>query len=84
MVFGLEQPEMTRVEEIVVPPVEADETQENAAPKEEVVIKRTMRVLPPEWENSFGMPITSIGRVSLLEQIHFSGEWDILRAAKEL
>lgn len=88
MVFCLVDPEMIRVEEIVVPPADAVETKEtddiSSGINEEIVIKKTLRVLPPAWERSFGMPLYSISQVSLLEQTHFAGDWDILRPAKEI
>ncbi len=39
--------------------------------------------MPPEWEDTFGRPITSIGEINLLEQRHYAADWDVLRPAKE-
>ncbi len=48
MLFQLDEPEMIKVEEIVLPPQEADEPEENADVTE-VVIKKRMLVFPEEW-----------------------------------
>ena len=43
-----------------------------------IVIREKVQVYPLSWATSFGVP------VSYLEQHHYSGEWDVLRPAKEL
>ena len=82
MLFRLDEPEMVKTENIVLPPSEpeADDQEET----EEKTVKQTIYILPPEWENTFGRPIDSIAEVHLLEQEHYAGDWDILRPAKEL
>lgn len=47
-------------------------------------VQQIINILPPEWEDTFGRPITSIGEINLLEQRHYAADWDVLRPAKEL
>ena len=83
MLFQLDEPEMIKVEEIVLPPQEADEPEENADVTE-VVIKKRMLVFPEEWENSFGRPASSLSGIQMLTQEHYAKDWDVLRPAREL
>lgn len=41
-------------------------------------------IFPPEWEGTFGQPITSIAQVGILQQEHYAGNWDVLRPAAEI
>lgn len=75
LLFELDEPVVTRTETQVV---EQEETQE------EIVLKETIRSYPAAWQTSFGTPITYISRVSLLEQVHYAGDWDVLRPAREI
>lgn len=50
----------------------------------DVDVQQIINILPPEWEDTFGRPITSIGEINLLEQRHYAADWDVLRPAKEL
>ncbi|MBP3902570.1 MAG: recombinase family protein [Blautia sp.] len=83
LLFQLDEPVVTKIEEqVIVPdiPDSADEqTSEDEAETtaEEIVIRETVRVYPQAW-SSFGEP------VSYLEQRHYAGDWDVLRPAKEL
>lgn len=88
LLFQLDEPVVTKVEEQIIVPDEPEEetddqattdTAENAeeAVTEEIVIRETVRVYPLAW-SSFGEP------VSYLEQRHYAGDWDVLRPAKEL
>ncbi|MCR5182508.1 MAG: recombinase family protein [Clostridia bacterium] len=80
LLFELGEPVITKtVEQIVVPeqPDEAGEDTEQEQ-QEEIVIREKVRVNPPSWATSFGVP------VSYLEQQHYAGDWDVLRPAKEL
>lgn len=82
LVFELDEPVITKtVEQVVVP--DEPETDESGA-TEEIVVKETVTVYPPSWATSFGTPITSIAHVSLLEQKHYAGDWDVLRPATEI
>ena len=81
MLFQLDEPEMVKTENIVLPPQEA-ETDDQAEIGGKTV-KQTIYILPPEWEDTFGRPITSIAEVDLLEQRHYAADWDVLRQAKE-
>ena len=82
MLFQLDEPEMVKTENIVLPPKEA-ETDDRAEIAGRTV-KQIINILPPEWEDTFGRPITSIGEINLLEQRHYAADWDVLRPAKEL
>lgn len=84
MMFELDAPEMIKVEEVVLPPKEPeaeDGTDETAEPK---TVKKTILIYPPHWAGSYGRPITSLASVSLLTQVHYAGDWDILRPAAEV
>ena len=77
LLFELGEPVITKtVEQIVVP--EEEDADSAEAEREEIIIREKVRVNPPSWATSFGVP------VSYLEQHHYSGEWDVLRPAKEL
>lgn len=76
MLFELDEPEMVKVEEIVLPPKGEDAEGET--------VKQTIYILPPEWAGTFGQPITSIAQISLLQQKHYAGNWDVLRPAAEI
>lgn len=75
LLFELDEPVVTRTETQVV---EQEETQE------EIVLKETIRSYPAAWQTSFGTPITYISRVSVLQQVHYAGDWDVLRPAREI
>ena len=62
MLFELDEPEMVKVEEIVLPSKEQDE--------EGKTVKQTIYIFPPEWAGTFGKPITSIAQVGILQQEH--------------
>lgn len=76
MLFELDEPEMVKVEEIVLPSKEQDE--------EGKTVKQMIYIFPPEWAGTFGKPITSIAQVGILQQEHYSGNWDVLRPAAEI
>lgn len=83
LVFELGEPVITKtVEQIVVP--EQPEEEEQNGQHEEIVIREQVRVYPPSWTASFGVPISSIIHGTVLEQHHYAGDWDVLRPAKEL
>ena len=65
-----------KVEEIILPFKEQDE--------EGKTVKQTIYIFPPEWAGTFGKPITSIAQVGILQQEHYSGNWDVLRPAAEI
>ena len=81
LLFELDEPVVTRTETQVVVPEKPEESDE---PKEEIVIKETIRSYPETWHNSFGTPISYISRVNVLEQVHYAGDWDVLRPATEI
>ena len=77
LLFELGEPVITKTVEQIVVPEEAEEDAEEAE-HEEIVIREKVRITPPSWTTSFGVPI------SYLEQRHYAGDWDVLRPAKEL
>lgn len=77
LLFELGEPVITKTVEQIVVPEQPDEAGEEEQ-QEEIVIREKVRVNPPSWADSFGEP------VSYFEQRHYSGEWDVLRPAKEL
>lgn len=94
MVFELDEPEMEKIEEIVLPPAATEETTSDSEPKdtignnadavEQIVIRQKIRVFPPSWLTSFGKPVASLASVNILEQRKYAGEWDVLAPAKEI
>lgn len=76
LVFSLEEPVITRMEEQIVVPEEPDAEEQN----EETVIREKVRVYPAAWSTSFGRPAQAV----VLERHHYAGDWDALRPAKEL
>lgn len=76
MLFELDEPEMIKVEEIVLPPKEEESEGET--------VKKTIYIFPPEWAGTFGQPITSIAQIGILQQEHYAGNWDVLRPASEI
>ena len=83
LVFELGEPVITKtVEQIIVPEQPEEATDEDT--QEEIVIREQVRVYPPSWTASFGVPISSIIHGAVLEQHHYAGDWDVLRPAKEL
>ena len=57
MLFAFDEPEMIKVEEIVLPP------KENTEEDEGETVKKKIYIFPPEWAGTFGQPITSIAQV---------------------
>ena len=79
LLFELGEPVITKTVEQIVVPEEAEEDEDaTEAEHEEIVIREKVRINPPSWATSFGIP------VSYLEQHHYAGDWDVLRPAKEL
>ena len=80
LLFELEEPVATKHVTTVLVPAEPEAGED----QEELVLRETIRVYPPEWSVSFGRPVTMITAAALLNQRHYAGEWDVLRPAKEL
>lgn len=76
MLFELDEPEMIKIEKIVLPPKEGE--------TEEKTVNQTIYIFPPEWMGTFGQPIMSIAQVGILQQEHYAGNWDVLRPAAEI
>ena len=66
---------------VSVPP---SENADGAEQQEEIVVRETVRILPPAWLDSFGDPVMIVGTVNLLTQLKANDEWDVLRPAKEM
>lgn len=81
MLFQLDESEMIKTEEIVLPPEKPEEQEDG---QEEIVIKKKTMVFPAAWADSFGRPVTSLACVNLFTQEHYAKDWDVLRPAKEL
>ena len=45
---------------------------------------QTVMVYSPGAVTALDIPFTSVATVSLLEQTHYAGDWDVLRPAREL
>lgn len=78
MLFAFDEPEMIKVEEIVLPP------KENTEEDEGETVRKKIYIFPPEWAGTFGQPITSIAQVGILRQEHYAGNWDVFRPASEI
>ena len=80
LLFELDEPVVTKTETQIVIPDEPEAEKEH----EEIVMKETIRSFPESWLVSFGTPITFLTGVNHLEQVYYSGDWDVLRPAKEV
>lgn len=80
LVFELGEPVITKTVEQIIVPEQSEESEDTEDQQEEIVIREKVRVYPPSWTTSFGVPINGL----LLEQRHYSGDWDVLRPATEL
>lgn len=76
LVFELDEPVITKTEEQVVAPETADD-QPDAA-EEEIVIREKVQIYPESWKTTFGE------KINVLKQVHYAGDWDVLRPATEL
>lgn len=81
LLFELDEPIITKtVEQVIIP----EQPEEEAKAREEIVVTEKVRVYPASWAESIGKPVGAIVRVSVLEQKHYAGDWDVLRPATEL
>ncbi len=88
MLFDLDEPEMIHrelIEEIPEEPDQIDaaipeETRETDQPKKNIY-KQVIQ-FPEQWYTSFGK--SSDEEAFYLERIHYSGDWDVLRPAREV
>ena len=62
----------------------AGTTQNKGAAGEKAPALKTVMVYSPGAIAALDIPFTSVATVSLLEQRHYSGNWDVLRPAREL
>lgn len=88
ILFMLEDAMETRTVTKIYVPEESDaetpgDADDQDAVQEEIVLTEKLKVLPPSWE-PFGVPVRNYRGFSVLEQRKFSGNWDVLRPAREL
>lgn len=82
LLFSLEDPDVTKTQEhIVVPEKQDEENNISENESEEIVITEKIHVYHSAWAGSFGVPVIGIAS---LNRIHYSGNWDVLRPAKEV
>ena len=95
LLFNLSTPIITKTEDTIIPAGRAEENERDMLPpkqgsemmpdgENEIVVSKTVRVYPVGEGCRFGVPIISLGSVSLLEQHHYSGDWDVMRPSKEV
>lgn len=89
LLFSLDEPDITKTQEQVVVPDKPDEdldceTEQSDNSKDEIVVIEKVRVFPDVWDGSFGMSVPSIVSGVALKRVHYSGDWDVLRPAKEI
>jgi len=87
MLFQLEEPEMIKTEEIVIPPQEPEEknsADDEQTVSEEIVIKRKLLLFPDSWEYSFGRPFGQLSMIETLVQERYGRGWDVLRPARQI
>lgn len=80
LIFELEEPVQMKRVQVELPPLNPD----NSGEEPEIRYKNiTEYIMPERWANSFGRLINE-GRMFLIEQVHYSGEWDVLRRAEAI
>ena len=84
LVFELDEPIITKTVEQVIVPEQTEDEIETEKEIEEIVVKEKVRVYPASWAESIGKPVGAVVRVSVFEQRHYAGDWDVLRPATEL
>ena len=76
LVFELDEPVITKTEEQVVVPEAAHDQPDGV--EEEIVIREKVQIYPDSWKTTFGK------KINVLKQVHYAGDWDVLRPATEL
>ena len=90
LLFSLEESVVTKSREQVVIPKKpeysagANPEKQSEDSDEEIIITEKIRVFPSAWAGSFGMSIQGLGMSGVLKRFHYSGNWDVLRPAKEI
>ena len=89
LLFSLDEPDVTTQREQAAVPEEPEAEEKDKATKkskevEKIVVTEKIRVLPPAWAGSFGMPVKCIGSGEALDRVHYAGDWDVLRPAREI
>ena len=90
LLFSLDEPDIIKTQEQVVVPDKPDEDPDcekektdNSA-EDEIVVVEKVRVFPSIWDGSFGMSVHNTASGTVLKRVHYSGDWDVLRPAKEI
>ena len=90
LLFSLDEPDIIKTQEQVVVPDKPDEDPDcekektdNSA-EDEIVVVEKVRVFPSIWDGSFGMSVYNNASGTVLKRVHYSGDWDVLRPAKEI
>ena len=90
LLFSLDEPDIIKTQEQVVVPDKPDEDPDcekektdNSA-EDEIVVVEKVRVFPSIWDGSFGMSVHNNASGTVLKRVHYSGDWDVLRPAKEI
>lgn len=77
-VFELEEPIRMKQVQVEIPPTNP----ENSDEESEVKYRTAVQLVPPDdWLKSFGRMVTD-RNVSFIEQVRYSGDWDVLRIAE--
>lgn len=89
LLFSLDEPDVIKTQEQIVVPEKPEESEEkndktDTDSVEELVVKEKIHIFPPIWSGAFGVSINSIESGALLCRTHYSGDWDVLRPAKEI
>lgn len=90
LLFSLDEPDIIKTQEHVVVPDKPDEDpdcekgESNNSADDEIVVVEKVRVFPSIWDGSFGVSINNIASGTVLKRVHYSGDWDVLRPAKEI
>lgn len=90
LLFSLDEPDIIKTQEQVVVPDKPDEgpncetEQSDNSVEDEIVVVEKVRIFPSVWDGAFGMSVQSVGSGTLLKRVHYSGDWDVLRPAKEI
>ena len=77
-----EEPDEQALNENAEDIVETAEKKNGAG--EKAPAPQTVMVYSPGAVTALDIPFTSVATVSLLEQTHYAGDWDVLRPAREL
>lgn len=83
LMFDLEEPVATKTV-LEVTAEENDDLDADNTDTRERKIRGEIILFPPSWENTFGLELESVGQLNVLSQVHYLGDWDILRPPKSI